>query len=133
MRTSGGADFQARVMSDTASTGTGSYAAANWIALTANTAAPAAGDTALTGEIATAGGGLLRAQAAYAHTLGTNTYTLTKTFTGNASDVYPVAIAKIGVLNAATVGGLVFETLLNAVATLNASGDAVTVTETVTM
>jgi hypothetical protein len=59
------------------------------------------GDTTLTGEIATAGGGLVRAQATYAHTAGTNTSTLTKTFTANASDALPVTVAKIGVFNAA--------------------------------
>lgn len=133
LRTDAGKDFQSRVMGDTASTGTGAYAAATFIGLSASTVAPAAASTALPGEITTVGGGLLRAQAAYAHTLGASTYTLTKTFTTNTSDVLPVTIAKIGVLNAATGGTLVFETLLNATATLNASGDQLTVTETVTI
>lgn len=126
MRTNAGRDFQARVMGDTASTGTGSYAAANFIGLTANSTAPAAGSTTLTGEIAS--GTLNRAQATYAHTNGTNTYTLTRTFTSDQS----VTIAKIGVFNAATGGTLVFETLLNATATL-VSGDQLQITETVTL
>lgn len=133
LRTNAGADHQARVMADTASTGTGSYAAANYIAVTANTTAPAAGDTTLTGEIATAGGGLLRAQAVYAHTNGTSTYTLTKTFTANGSDSLPVTLGKIGVFNASSAGSMVFTTLISPTATLSASGDAVTITETVTM
>lgn len=108
-------------------------AAANYIALTANSAAPAAGDTTLTGEIATASGGLIRAQATPAHTNGTSTYTLTHTFTANGSDVLPVTIAKIGVFNASTVGTMMFETLLSATATLTASGDQIVVTETVTL
>ena len=54
-------------------------AAANYIALTASTVAPVATDTALAGEIATARGGLLRAQAVYSHSAasgGTGTATL---------------------------------------------------------
>lgn len=107
-------------------------AAFNYIALTANSTAPAAGDTTLTAEIATAGGGLVRAQATYAHTAGTNTSTLTKTFTANGSDLLPVTVAKIGVFNASSSGTMGYETPLSATATLSASGDSVTVTETVT-
>lgn len=126
MRVNSGTDFQSRVMADTASTGTGAYAPANYIGLTANATAPAAADTTLTGEVTT--GTLARAQATYAHTNGTNTYTLTKTFTSDQS----VTIAKIGVFNAAAGGTLVFETLLNATATL-VSGDMLQISETVTL
>lgn len=109
-------------------------AAANYMALTANSSAPSASDTTLTGEITTASGGLIRAQATPAHTNGTSTYTLTKTFTANGSDSLPVTIAKIGVFNAAVSGGsMMFETLLSATATLSASGDALTVTDTITL
>jgi len=104
----------------------------NYIALTASVTAPALGDTTLTGEITTAGGGLLRAQATYAHTAGTNTTTLTKTFTANGSDVLPVTVAQIGVFNASTSGTLAYHTALSSTATLNVSGDNVTITETVT-
>lgn len=113
-------------MADTASTGTGAYAPANYIGLTANATAPAAGDTTLTGEIGS--GTLVRAQATYAHTNGTNTYTLTKTFTSDQS----VVIAKIGVFNAPTGGTMVFESLLSATATL-VSGDQLAITEVVTL
>lgn len=106
-------------------------AAFNYMALTASTTAPAAGDTTLTGEITTAGGGLLRAQATYAHTAGTNTTTLTKTFTANGSDALPVTLAQIGVLNNTAGGTLGYHTALNTTATLTTSGDNVTVTETV--
>ncbi len=126
LRTNAGRDFQARVMGDTASTGTGSYAAGTYIGLTANTDAPAAGDTTLTGEISS--GTLARAQAIYAHTNGTASYTLTKTFTSDQS----VVIAKIGVFNASSAGTMVFESLLNATATL-VSGDQLQITETVTL
>ncbi len=129
MLTNAGRDHVSRAVSDTAA----QPAAANFMALTANATAPAATDTTLTAEIATAGGGLVRAQAVFAHTNGTATYTLTKTFTANASDVLPVTIAKIGVFNAASVGSLVFETLLSATATLSAVGDNVAVTDTCTV
>lgn len=107
-------------------------AAFNFIALTANSTSPVAGDTTLTGEITTVGGGLLRAQATFAHTAGTNTSTLTKTFTANGSDSLPVTLAKIGVFNASSSGTMGYEDLLNATATLNVSGDNVTVTYTLT-
>lgn len=108
-------------------------AAFNYMAVTANSTAPAAADTTLTGEITTAGGGLVRKQATYAHTNGTSTATLTATYTANGSDVLPVTLAKIGILNASSSGTLGFETLLSATATLSASGDQVTVTDTVTI
>lgn len=129
MRTNAGADFQAAQMGSTSPGGNG----ANYIALTANSTAPAASDTTLTAEIATASGGLIRAQATYAHTAGTNTYTLTKTFTANASDVLPVTPAKIGVFTASSSGTMVFESLITSPPTLAAVGDQITITETVTM
>lgn len=107
-------------------------AAANYIALTANSATPAAGDTTLAGEITTAGGGLIRAQATYAHTAGTNTSTLTRTFTANGTDALPVTLAKIGVFNGTGAVTMMFESLLNATATLNVSGDSMVLTETIT-
>lgn len=107
-------------------------AAMNYLALTANTTAPAAGDTTLTGEITTAGGGLLRKQATYAHTTGTSTATLTATWTANGSDALPVTIGKVGGFNASSAGTMGLETLLSPTATLSASGDSTTVTETIT-
>lgn len=107
-------------------------AAFNYMGVSANATAPSASNTTLPGEITTAGGGLLRAQATYAHTTGTNTSTLTRTFTANGSDSLPVTLAKIGILNAASVGTLGYETLLSATSTLTVSGDNVTITETVT-
>lgn len=109
-----------------------------FVGLSAN-ASPAAGDTALTAEIVTSGGGLIRKIGVYAHTASATTYTLTPVFTGNGSDAYPVTIASIGVFcdlpstPTTAVGQPIFTTLLNATATLAASGDALTVTETVTM
>lgn len=118
MRTNAGNDWQAAQMGGTPG------AAATYMGLTANSGAPAAGDTSLTGEIGS--GTLIRAAASYAHTAGTSSYTLTKTFTSDQT----VTIAKIGIFNASSSGTLVFETLLNATAAL-VSGDTLTVTETV--
>lgn len=106
-----------------------------YMALTQNTAAPAATDSVLTGEITTAGGGLIRQLCAYAHTTSATTYTLTGTFTVNATDVgLPVTIAKIGTFDSLVQPGVMFhETLLPSTAVLSASGDQLTVTQTVTM
>jgi hypothetical protein len=95
---------------------------------------PAAGDTTLAGEITTAGGGLLRGAATYAHTTGTNTSTLTRTVTANGSDTLPVTISQDGVFNAASAGTLGYKTVLTpSTATLSASGDNLTTTHTLTI
>jgi uncharacterized membrane-anchored protein len=121
MLTNAGKDMVASAIGDRS----GSRAAvADYLALTANTTTPAATDTTLTGEIATAGGALIG---------GTATYTLTKTFTANGSDALPVTVAKIGVFNASSAGAMVWETLLSATSTLSASGDALTITSTITL
>lgn len=104
-----------------------------WMALTANATAPASTDTTLAGEIATTGGGLVRGVATYAHTSGASTYTLTKTFTANGSDVLPVTLAKVGTFNSSAGGRMAQETLLSATATLSASGDQTTITDTMTL
>ena len=129
MLTNAGKDMIASQLANTST----QAAACNWIALSANNGAPGAGDTTLTGEITTGGGGLVRAQGAYAHTGGTNTLTVTKTFTTNGSDSLPVTIAKYGLFNAASSGTLGFESLFGATAVLAAPGDQVTVTVTITL
>lgn len=126
LRTNSGRDWQAGVMGDTSSTGTGAYASATYIGVTADGTAPNAADTTLTGEIAS--GTLIRAQAVYAHTGGTATYTLTKTFTSDQT----VTIRKMAVFNASSGGTMVFESLLNADASL-VSGDSLQITVTVTL
>jgi len=108
LHTSAGIDHTSRVGFDTASTGTGSYAAANYIALTENATAPVVGDTALTGELS--GSGYTRAQATYAHTNGTTSVVMTKTFT--SSDPTARTISKAGMLNASTVGTLAYSTAM---------------------
>jgi hypothetical protein len=129
MLTNAGKDM---IASQVANTST-QAAACNYLALTANATSPSAGDTTLTAEIATGGGGLIRAQGSYSHTGGTATFTVSKTFTANGSDSLPVVIAKIGVFNASSSGTLGFETLLGTTATLSASGDQLVLTDTFTL
>jgi hypothetical protein len=125
-----GKDFAASALGDRSGS---RAAAADYLALTANATAPSAGDTTLTAEIATGGGGLIRAQATYAHTGGASTYTLTKTFTANGSDSLPVTVAKVGVFNASSSGAMPWSTLLSPTAVFSAVGDATTITETITI
>lgn len=110
-------------------------APASYVALTATSTAAVDGDTALTGEITTSGGGLIRALGTYAHTAAGTTTTLTKTYTANGSDSLPVTVAQIGVFQGvvAAASRMVFRTVLSSSATLSASGDQLQVTETVTL
>lgn len=105
------------------------------MALTATATAPSATDTVLTGEITTAGGGLIRQFAAWAYTAGASTYTLTGSYVANGSDVLPVTIAQMATFDTITgaTGIMLHRTLLSATATLSAVSDALTVTQTVTM
>lgn len=93
-------------------------------------------NTSLPSEITTVGGGLIRKICPYAHTASTNTYTLTPVFTANGSDSLPVTIGSIGVFDSMVVANststMLFNTLLGTTATLSASGDQLTITETVT-
>lgn len=106
-----------------------------YMALTADAGAAVATDTTLPSEIVTSGGGLIRKLATYAHTTGVASYSLAATFTANSSDSKPVTIAKIGIFNTVTgaTGRMQFETLLSATATLSATGDILTVTDTVSI
>lgn len=106
-----------------------------YMALTATATAAVDGDTALTGEITTAGGGLIRALPTYAHTAAGTTTTLTKTFTANGSDTLPVTVAQIGIFQGvvAAASRMIFRTLLNATMTFSLSGDQGQVTHTTTL
>jgi hypothetical protein len=90
-------------------------------------------DTSLASEETT--NGLGRAPATFAHTFSSssanNTYTLTNTFTytGSSSKV----LNAIGTFDAASNGVPLFTTALASTATVNASGDTCTVTQTITM
>lgn len=107
-----------------------------YMAITTNATAPSASDTTLTSEITTAGGGLIRKLATYAHTTGVASYSLAATFTVNGSDTgLPVTIAKMGIFNTlvGATGRMQFETLVSPTAVLSAVGDALTLTDTVTL
>ena len=111
-------------------------APALFMALSTTNSAPAAGDTTMAGEITTAGGGLIRAIATYAHSASATTYTLANTFTSNGTDSLPATVYRIGVFISMVNGwanSMMLETTLNASATLTTSGDAITVTDTVTV
>jgi hypothetical protein len=110
-------------------------APAAYIGLTANNGAAGDGDTTLTGEVTTVGGGLIRTLATYAHTAAATTTTLTNTWTANGTDSLPLVAAKIGVFQGVeSASRLFFETLLTpTTATLSASGDQLQVTDTVTL
>lgn len=129
MLTTAGKDWAASALFDSSGS---RAAAATYLAVSANTTSPAAGDTTLTGEITTASGGLIRKVATYAHTAGASTATLTATFTANANDNLSVTLGKAAVFNAASGGSMPFVSLLSPTATVSAVGDSVTLTVTVT-
>ena len=111
-------------------------APAVFLALSTTNTASVTTDTTMAGEITTASGGLIRALATFAHTASATTYTLTNTFTANGSDVLPATVYRDGAFISLVTGwanSMLAETLLNASATLNVSGDAVTVTHTFTV
>lgn len=120
LRTTAGLNWQADVMGNATQP-----VSARWVGVTTNATAPAAGDTTLTGEIAS--GGLSRVLGTYAHTEDATSYTITANWTASATHT---AVAKAGLFNASSSGTMAFETLLNATATL-ASGDQLQVTWTV--
>ena len=103
-----------------------------FMGISANTSAVGSGDTTLTGEITTVGGGLIRKIATLAHTAGTSSGTVTVVFTANGTDSLPVTIGKAGISSSilSTLANL-YLTLLPTTATLSASGDQLTLTDTV--
>jgi hypothetical protein len=120
--TNAGRDFISAQIGSTSAATNG----ANYIALSTDTGEPAATDTTLASEITT--GGLARAQGDYSHTTGTNTYTITETFTASATHT---AVQKAGLFTAASSGTMMAENTFTPV-TL-ASGDQLTITWTITL
>lgn len=122
----------------TTTPGTGTFVilpgqtAALWVGITVDTTAPAVTDAApLTSEQTT--NGLGRAVATFAHTGGTATYTMSKTWTYTGSGVQ--TLHKVGMFNSATIttGQIMFlETVLNADAPVTANGDQAVLTWTIT-
>lgn len=94
--TNAGKDFISAQIGSTSPGGNG----ANFIALSTTAVTPAAGDTALAGEITT--GGLSRGTAGtYAHTNGQSTFTVSKTFTASATHTN---VQSAGLFTAAVTG-----------------------------
>lgn len=121
--TNAGKDFISVQLGQT--TGIGGNGA-NYIGLSTNTAAAAAGDTTLAGEIP--GGGLARSQGDYAHTVGQATYAITEQFTATATHT---AVQKAGLFTAASGGTMMAENTFSPVTLQN--GDQLTITWTVTL
>jgi hypothetical protein len=100
---------------------------AGFIAVTVNTAAPADGDTALTGEITT--GGLARVDAGTkTHSAGTNSTTIATTFTASATHT---AVQKAALFDAASSGTMYHVNTFTATTLI--SSDTLTVTWTLTL
>lgn len=122
--TNGGRDFfHAQVYTNTSAGTIGG----NYIAVTTDTGAPAAGDTTLTSEITT--NGLGRAQATTrTHSAGTNTTTLAITFTASGTHT---AVQKAALFNASSAGTMTHENTFTPV-TL-ATNDTLQVSWTLTL
>lgn len=121
--TNGGRDWIHNQAYTNTATGT---RGAGYIALSADTGAPAAGDTTLAGEIVS--GGFARADAGTkTHTNGTNTTTISNIFTASSIQT---AIVKTALFNASSVGIMVHE---NTFTTVTCQiGDTLTVIWTIT-
>lgn len=106
-----------------------------YMAITTDSTAINATDTSLPSEYSLAGSGCLRKLATYAHTAGVAGYSLAATYTYNSTDQGAGAktFAKMGIFNTLTVatGRMLFETLISPTATLTATGDSLTITESV--
>lgn len=100
---------------------------ADYMAVSNNATAPAAGDTTLAGELST--NGFNRAQATYAHTGGAATLTLTKSWTATGT---VTGIHKMGLFSAASGGTLVYTTAFSVDADVTAD-DTLEVTDTITL
>jgi hypothetical protein len=102
---------------------------------TAAAGSPPDSHTSLTSEITTSGGGLIRKIAPWAHTAGTNTWTLVPVFTANGSDALPVTVSSYGVFDsmvAGTAAAMLYYNTISPSATLAAAGDQLTLTITCT-
>lgn len=111
----------------------GAFINSLYMGLSANTTDPVIGDTSLTGEILTSGGGLVPQSVTYSHTNGQLTFVNSATFTANGSDSLSVVIAQICGRTASGGGGTMrYREKLTSTATIAASGDALTVTYTLT-
>jgi len=117
LRTNAGVNWQYNQMAGTTA------AVCTYLALSNDSGAPAATDTALASEITT--NGLARATATASHTANATSYTLSNTFTATGTQ----SAQKAGLLNAASAGTLCFENTFTQV--MLSGGDTLTVTWTI--
>ena len=127
--TNGGLDYASAQLGGSPSS---SNVAVN-MALTSNAGPPAGSDTVLASEYNHTSAGLNRKASTYAHTVGAGTYTLSATFTANASDTLPFTANMMGVFTQLSGGTLVLETAVSPPITWNASGDQGTIVDTVSV
>jgi len=117
LRTNAGINWQYGQMAGTTA------AVCTYIALSNDSGAPAATDTAVASEITT--NGLARANGTASHTANATSYTISYTFTATGSQ----SAQKAGLLNASSSGTLCFENTFTQVSM--ASGDTLAVTWTI--
>ena len=120
--TDAGRDFISAQLGSTAP----SSAGANYIGLSTDSTAPSASDTSLAGELT--GNGLDRAQGAYSHTVGTNSFTIVEAFTATGT---VSGVQKAGLFTAASGGTMLAENTFSSVNLI--SGDQLTITWTITI
>jgi hypothetical protein len=129
LRYNNGASWQAGVMGNPSSTGTGPYAPGIYMGISSDSTAPTATDPTLVGEVTS--GTLSRALATYAYTTAATSYTESKVFTSDQT----ITIYKCALFIAASGGSPIFGSLLTAGGTPSPkslfSGDQVGITETV--
>lgn len=101
-----------------------------FMGITADTAAASASNTTLTSE--QTANGLARAIAAYAHTAGQATLTLTKSWTASGTVANLHRIGLFTAKDTTAAGVMCFEAVLNADASV-VSGDTLQVTDTITL
>jgi hypothetical protein len=121
LRTDAGDNWQADIMAVSGTPTDNNQC--EYIALTNTAVTPAQSDTTLSGEIVA--NGLSRAAGTYAHTAGSSTFTLAKTFTATGSQSAQAS----GMFTASSSGTMCFENTFTQV-TL-ATNDTVTVTWTI--
>jgi len=117
LRTNAGINWQYNQMAGTTA------AVCTYIALSNDSGAPSATDTAVASEITT--NGLARASGTASHTTNATSYTVAYTFTATGTQ----SAQKAGLLNASSAGTLCFENTFTQVSL--ASGDTLAVTWTI--
>ena len=117
--------FAARIESGTALFGGNFY-----MALSPDTSALSATDTALPSGTEITGNGLSRVACTFQHTAGTKVWTATNTFTYTGSTT--VNVSKIGIFDAASGGNLIAEYLAASPTSFNNAGDNATFSGAIT-